>query len=394
MSQFFYRRLVGLATTHLLVVASLAGCGSQPESAAPLPPAEPFTLMVRHHADPTRVTVVVRADGDQFAALPAGLPDGLVEMGTPERLLGSCKRVGQNEIHFEPAFPLLHGHEYEIRFDASVAPGLGQTRLVEHFRIPPAPLAPPPRLSALYPSSKTLPSNHLKFYLVFSEPMQPGDIWSNFSLIDLKDNRPVPRPFRHTELWSRDQKRLTLWFHPGRVKQGVNLNVELGPILREGRPYRLIVSGDWLSARGVPLGDDVTKTFQAGPADHDQPDPLRWRMEIPRAATRQPLRCDLGEPLDWALLHSDLVVVDQSGTPVEGIVKTEAAESVWVFTPQRPWKAATFRLAVSSVLEDLAGNSVERPFEVDITDTKSTPKPVRVSDTVFREFTVKEPKSD
>ena len=391
MSQFYYRRLGGLATTYLIVVASLAGCGPREESAAPSSPDEAFVLTVRSHEDPTQVTVVVRADGNQFATLATELPEGLVEVGTPEPLLGSCKKVGPNEIHFVPAFPLMRGHEYEARFDASAAPGLGQTRLVDHFQIPSAPAAPPPRLSALYPSSKTLPSNHLKFYLVFSEPMQPGDIWSNFRLIDLKDNRPVPRPFRHTELWSRDQKRLTLWFHPGRVKQGVNLNVELGPILREGRRYRLVVSGDWPSARGVPLGDDVTKTFQAGPADHDQPDPQRWRLEIPGAATRQPLRCDMGESLDWALLHSDLVVIDQSGTPLEGTVETVANESVWVFTPQRPWPVATFRLAVSSVLEDLAGNSVERPFEVDITDPKNATK---VPETVFRVFTVKPSKSD
>ena len=41
-------------------------------------------------------------------------------------------------------------------------------------------------------------------------------------------------PFRETELWSEDGRRLTLWLHPGRQKTGVNLNTEIGPVLDPG----------------------------------------------------------------------------------------------------------------------------------------------------------------
>ncbi|GIS60615.1 MAG: hypothetical protein CM1200mP2_28400 [Planctomycetaceae bacterium] len=126
--------------------------------------------------------------------------------------------------------------------------------------------------------------------------MQPGEIWGYFRLDDLDNNRPVPRPFRHTELWSRDRKTLTLWFHPGRVKQGVNLNVELGAILVEGRRYRLNISGNWPSARGTPLGDDITRDFTAGPADHQQPDLAKWKVTVPAAHSSSPLVCGNRQP--------------------------------------------------------------------------------------------------
>ena len=59
-----------------------------------------------------------------------------------------------------------------------------------------------------------------------------------------------------------------------------------------------------------------------------------------------------------------------------------------------PWKTGRYRLAVGSVLEDLAGNNLQRPFEVDLTqkpndNSKQTP----TADTVYREFRVVGPKA-
>jgi hypothetical protein len=231
-----------------------------------------------------------------------------------------------------------------------------------------------------------LPANHLKFYIVFSEPMQPGEFWNYFQLLDVANNRPVPRPFRHTALWSRDGKTLTLWFHPGRVKQGVNLNLELGAILVEGRQYRLSISGDWPSARGTPLGSDVTRGFTAGAADYSQPDPGDWKIRVPGDGSRDPLVCQLGTPHDWALLHSDVAVETDSGQPLAGSITTSGHQSTWEFTPRTPWQAGRYRLAIGSVLEDLAGNSLERPFEVDL--FKATDARKAVAGTVYRGFTV------
>src|SRR4051812_2774418 len=88
-----------------------------------------------------------------------------------------------------------------------------------------------PRLEAIYPSGALLPANHLKFYLHFSAPMREGVFLDYCRLLD-EHGAPVAEPFRETELWSDDHRRLTLWLHPGRQKTGVNLNDDFGPVLK------------------------------------------------------------------------------------------------------------------------------------------------------------------
>jgi hypothetical protein len=40
-------------------------------------------------------------------------------------------------------------------------------------------------------------------------------------------------------------------------------------------------------------------------------------------------------------------------------------ETVWVFVPSTPWKAGEYKLRISHLIEDLAGNQVGKPFEVE-----------------------------
>ena len=115
-------------------------------------------------------------------------------------LLGAFETT-DNTVTFIPRFPLLANQRYE----AAVLPDGPK---VSHTT--PAPTGSAPRIIAIHPTTDALPANHLKFYIVFSEPMQPGEIWNYFQLLDLGNNRPVPRPFRHSELWTRDGKTLTL----------------------------------------------------------------------------------------------------------------------------------------------------------------------------------------
>ncbi len=74
--------------------------------------------------------------------------------------------------------------------------------------------------------------------------------------------------------------RLTLWFHPGRQKPGVNLNVEIGPILEPGKRYRLEVSRDWRDEEGRRLDLADEHEFLAGPPDEVQPDPAKWTIAV------------------------------------------------------------------------------------------------------------------
>lgn len=253
----------------------------------------------------------------------------------------------------------------------------------KNYTVPAPPAAAPPRVIEIHPSASVLPANHLKFYVLFSESMRQGTIFQYFRLRNVTRGEDVPRPFRHTELW--DGNRLTLWFHPGRQKTGVNLNVELGSILRAGDEYELVISSAWLSLKGQPLGVDVTKQFRAGPPDSEKPAPTKWAVELPRAGTSDPIIYRFSKPLDWALLQSEVTVLDSANRPLAGGIKLREDDTVWTFRPRSPWQSGHYRLAVGSVLEDLAGNSVARPFEVDV----NAPRSAKVEDTVYVDFQIK-----
>jgi len=302
-------------------------------------------------------------------------------------VMSGAYAISANQLRFQPNHPLLAGQQYQARFNskglAHPAPSAAVV-LARDYTMPTATPAAPPRLTAIYPTAATLPANHLKFYLLFSEPMRQGDFLRHLKLLDAT-GREVPEPFRETELWSADGQRLTLWFHPGRQKTGVNLNVEIGPILEAGGQYQLVVSGGWPSQRGTPLGVDVKKLFTAGPAGHGRLDMNRWQLTAPRADTRESLRCTFPEPIDWALLQNQLHAETATGQRVAGSFSIAPDETAWSFTPAQPWSADDYRLAIGTVLEDLAGNSVAKPFEV---DTQAEP-PAQVGPVVYRAFTVK-----
>jgi|GEM_PF-768500 hypothetical protein len=354
--------------------------------------------------DPTDVWITVKSaereiwsklaakDADAFrAALTLHLKEDDEKDGkestTPPPILGEFDVIGDS-LRFRPAFPLIPGEKYSARFDPNLLPGFQEKRekpLVSEYSVPKA-AATIPRVVNIFPSGNIVPANHLKFYILFSEPMQRDGIFEHFQLIDLATDKEVPRPFRHVELWSKDNKQLTLWFHPGRQKREVNLNVEFGPVLAADGKYRLEISGDWMSERGIQLGEPVTKEIRAGEPNHRQPEPTTWFLSNPRGGSKDFLTCDFHEPLDWALLHSELSVLDSAGKQVPGRVELGYGELSWVFHPAQAWKPGKYRIAVGHLIEDLAGNSIERLFEVDVT---GGPKK-SVGKTVFLDFEVLE----
>lgn len=239
-----------------------------------------------------------------------------------------------------------------------------------------------PVLTAIHPSAHKLPANHLKFYLYFSQPMRQGVFLDHCRLLD-DHNQPVTEPFRETELWNEDGTRLTLWFHPGRQKTGVNLNVDLGPIVQPRHHYTLVISGKWPSAAGIPLGSDVMKPFDTTERATARLDIGSWKIIAPAAGTKEPLDVRFPAPLDHALLQRCLRVVNDDGKVVAGDSRTTSAEQAWLFVPKEPWYPGNFTLEVESILEDLAGNSLARPFQVDITGPASRKVPP-VLKTTFR----------
>jgi hypothetical protein len=286
-------------------------------------------------------------------------------------------RVENDRLVFTPQFPFKPGLAYRAVFDAAaIANGSSQVRrqLVETTLQIPGPLQGRPTIvEAVYPSGDALPENLLKFYIHFSAPMSRGGSYRHIHLLDAAD-APVDAPFLELaeELWDESGKRLTLLLDPGRVKQGLKPHADVGRALAHGNAYTLVISDTWPDAQRAPLAREHRKRFHVVPADTRQPDAKQWRLQLPGAGTRQPLIVKFNEPLDHALLQHTIGVTNPNKDSLEGTVAVAAQETEWHFRPEKPWVAGDHQLHVDTILEDRAGNSIGRPFEVNL---RSGPRP-------------------
>jgi hypothetical protein len=221
-------------------------------------------------------------------------------------------------------------------------------------------------VTAVYPTAQVLPENLLRFYIHFSAPMSKGGVYRHIQLLDAV-GKPVPDPFLelNEELWSSDGCRFTLLFDPGRIKRGLKPREEVGPVLERGRTYTLAIDSAWTDAEGRSLGGAYRRRFRAGPPDQTSPAPHDWTIRAPGAGTRNPLEIRFSESLDSALARRLITVENGQGLIVKGEVSLASAESIWSLVPAVPWPAGEYCLVVGTELEDLAGNAINRPFEVD-----------------------------
>ncbi len=291
-------------------------------------------------------------------------------------------RVVDGVLRFTPRYPLLNGMQYIARFqpESMEKTNLAQPPIELAYSVPSKPPGPPSTVLAIYPSGNRLPENQLKFYLQFSAPMSRGEAYRRVHLLDER-GRAVERPFLEIgeELWDAGATRLTLLLDPGRIKRGLVPREEEGPILEEGKSYVLAVDADWADAEGRPLGAGSRKAFRAGPPDEVQPSPTSWTFVSPATGTRDPLVVRFPEPLDQAILRR-AIGVESAGAVVAGRSEVGPGETSWRFVPDRAWPDAAIALRVDTELEDLAGNSIGRPFEVDVVrHPVGSPAPPRVA---------------
>jgi hypothetical protein len=167
-------------------------------------------------------------------------------------------------------------------------------------------------------------------------------------------------------MWTSYQRRLTLLIHPGRIKRGVNLREELGPVLRPDERYTLVIDRDLLDVDGRPLAERVKKSFTTTAEDHRPLRPEQWKLSPPTVATREPLVVQVDKPLDHALARRMLRIVSQAERPIAGDVTLSDDGCRWQFTPLDPWPAKEFSLVIDPALEDLAGNTPVRAFDTDL----------------------------
>jgi hypothetical protein len=154
-------------------------------------------------------------------------------------------------------------------------------------------------------------------------------------------------------------------FDPGRIKRGLTSNEKMGPPIAVGRRYTVVVDREWKDARGVAMVERFSKPFRGGPADRRPPDPKEWRVTAPKAGTSQALLVVFPKPMNYPLLQR-MLQVSGSGGRVAGEVRIDRQETEWRFTPSAPWTPGAYQLIVDTAIEDLAGNRIGQPFDIDV----------------------------
>lgn len=362
----------------VVLMVGIGGCsqacpklGASPALRVPQSSADPLTLQFGHSEVPSGVdwqsSFVIYVDSSQV--LPV--------QGT--------YRLEANSVIFRPDFPFQAGVKYRVRIDATLIGdnAIGE-RITEEgheyieirFALPLQSVPTTPEVVSIYPSGDELPANLLRFYIYFSTPMRRGQAESLIHLLD-EDGNTVPNAFMafKQELWSPDQTRLTVLFDPGRIKRGVETNIELGAPLVSGASYQLVVDHSWTSAEGQELEQTHTKRFRVVEALRSAPDPARWELHAVHVGTQEYLTVQLDRPYDHALLQRLIRVKDQTGRWVDGRVSVDRHETRWRFQPSSAWSSGKHELVIDAILEDVAGNNLQglldRPVGTPLSEVES-----------------------
>jgi hypothetical protein len=274
-------------------------------------------------------------------------------------------QILRDGVQFTPHFPFEPGLSYRATFD----PGpLCRTELSDvltlEFSLPREPIGLSAEVTHIFPTTNYLPDNLLRLYVCFSHSMQRGRAESEISLLG-PDGEPAPDVLYRApvELWDRSMQHLTILLDPGRLKRGVGPNRELGPPLKVGDEYTLVVGSGLVELSGEPLRKAFYKRFRVTEPVREHVAVDQWEVVPPVTKSRQPLTLLFPRPLDWALLYQAITVVSEQAQSIEGRTSIDQCERRWSFTPTLPWSAGNYEIRVASSLEDVCGNSVIAAFD-------------------------------
>ncbi|HEY3670264.1 MAG TPA: hypothetical protein VGN51_04965 [Acidimicrobiia bacterium] len=280
-----------------------------------------------------------------------------------------------DDLCFVPRFPFLDGTDYEVEVDGAM---VGTVTCSARPQTPPT-----TEVVAIRPTGTTVPRNLLRCYVEFSAPMREAGA-TRVRLTDA-EGWPLVGALLATEyeLWDPDRRRLTVLLDPARIKRGLVPQRELGYPLREGASVTLVVDAEFPDAAGRPLRTGATRTWQVIGDERRRVTPSSWALRPGTAGTTEPLTVTFDRPLDHALVARCLRVVGPAGT-VGGSIDVGREERSWTFAPTTPWPDAEHRLVVGPELEDVAGNSVQRVFDRDLTNAADDPGDGGPVELVFR----------
>jgi hypothetical protein len=274
------------------------------------------------------------------------------------------------EVWFAPRYPLRDGLRYSLLWTAG-----GEAVELGSVELPAAGGEPVTTVSEIHPTCPEIPHNCLRLYIAFSGPM--GEGWAGRAVRvadeasgEALDGALLPM---EPELWDPGRRRLTVLFDPGRIKRGLRPHEELGYPLRPGSTVAVVVDDGFRDAAGRRLLASATRRYRVGPAERRRVDPGLWRWTWP-AGPGDALEVEFDRPLDHALLHRFIRVLDADGAELPVTVSVPPGERAATLRPAAAWRGGgRYRVAIDPRLEDLAGNSLRRVFDRDLGRPEDAP---------------------
>lgn len=266
--------------------------------------------------------------------------------------------IRKDSLIFQPLFPFSFDLKYRVELKGADP---------FYFHRPKPENRAPTFVKNIYPSTDTLPANLLKMYLTFSAPMSEGNAYENIHLLNAKGDTMADSFLELLpELWNEDQTRLTIWFDPGRIKRDLGPNNLLGLPLEKNQKYQLIINPKWQDKEGLCIKDSYRKHMLITKTDRKQTATKNWQIKSPPQYTSEALQIQFDEPLDFATAKKAFTILDANQNIIDGQVKLSLNETQLRFTPTNKWKSGTYAIKVSAILEDLAGNNLNRLFDRDL----------------------------
>lgn len=374
-------KLTHAVSRAILTLLLISFCSDQINAQSPRMSVEDGHIWVRNLEAEVLYTFsrYFNAQKDWESVFPVTTKDNVAGIMIP-----GTYEVFRDAVRFTPRFPFVQHVIYVAKFDAAqladntnevYLPKMNGDYLELEFSFSKA--GPPAaQVTAIYPSGNIIPENLLKLHLAFSKPMSLGEVYNKVKLLDA-NGELVEKPFLivDQEFWDDEMKMVTLLFDPGRVKRGLRPNLEMKPALKKGEEYTLIVEEGWKDIDGLPTARAFMKTFNCVSADRQSPVASSYHV-VPPLFETSPMVINLKESHDYILLTHAFKIFDGKGNRVEGTIMVKDNESSIEFVPKDPWLQTDYTIQINPLLEDLAGNNLNRLFDEDATLRSSTTKPV------------------
>ena len=242
-------------------------------------------------------------------------------------------QVLDDGVQFIPFFPFERGLSYRATLDPRPLHRADFSEpLTLDFSLPLEAKELSPEVAHIFPTSDHLPENLLRFYVCFSRAIQRGRVETEISLLGPNGEPAADALYRApVELWDRSMQHLTVLLDPGRLKRGVGPNSELGPPLRVGDQYTLVVGSGLVDLSGEPIRETYYKRFRVTESVREHIAIERWKVVPPPTGSREPLTLLFQRPLDWALLSQTIIpqIFGRNAEKLSHLIETRNCPLVW-----------------------------------------------------------------